>query len=93
MDQMQAQAGQGGGDSSGQELIQNIDQGLSNVAKILTGAPQGGEQLAQRMGAVQAEFRSIIEEAMSGGGQGGGGAQPVMDQSQGTPMGTQGGMR
>jgi len=91
MDEMQAQ-GQGGGDSGGQELIQNIDQGLSNVAKILTGAPQGGEQLAQRMGAVQAEFRSIIEEAMSGGGQGSG-AQPVMDQSQGTPMGAQGGMR
>lgn len=91
MDQMQGQEAQGG-DSSGQELIANVDQGISNIAKILTGAPQGGEQLAQRMGAVQAEFRSIIEEAMSGGSQGGG-SQPVMDQSQGTPMGAQGGMR
>lgn len=90
MDQMQGQAQ--GGDQAGQEMIANVDQGISNIAKILTGAPQGGEQLAQRMGAVQAEFRSIIEEAM-GGGQGGGGAQPVQDQSQGTPMGAQGGMR
>jgi hypothetical protein len=89
MDDMQ---GQEGGGNAGQELISNIDQGLSNVAKLLTGAPQGGEQLSQRMAAVQAEFRSIIEEAMSGGS-GGGGAQPVMDQSQGTPMGAQGGMR
>lgn len=90
MEQME-QGGESGG-NAGQELISNIDQGLSNVAKILTGAPQGGEQLAQRMAALQAEFRSIIEEAMSGGGgQGGGGARPVMDQGQ--PMGAQGGMR
>jgi hypothetical protein len=80
---------------SGMEIIQNIDQGLGMLEQVIASAPNGGSQFAQRMAKIRAEFQALIEEAMQGaqGGSQGGGSQPIMDQSQGQPMGMQGGMR
>lgn len=73
---MQEQGGKGG-------MIENIDQMLGAVAEALAQGP-GGDKMAQRMQALQAEFRSIVMEAQGGGGQGS--PSPQADQSQGMPV-------
>lgn len=74
--------GQGGGD-----IVTMIDDGISQIGQALSQQP-GAEQLAQRLAAVQKEYRSIMEEAMSMmGGQGGGQqSQAVPERGQGTPQ-------
>ena len=75
--------GQGGG---GGDMISMIDDGISQIGQALSQQP-GAEKLAQRLAAVQKEYRSIMEEAMSMmGGSQGGGSQAVPDRSQGMPQ-------
>ena len=95
MDQGMAQGAEGEGeDQDGMAMIKEVDSSLATLEQAISSAPNVGPKLAERMAKVRQEFQAIITEGM-GAAQGGGGqgAQPVMDQSQGQPMGMQGGMR
>lgn len=99
MDQEQGQEQTSEGGVDGQQMIDNLSTGIGNIADALAGAPNGGKEFAMRMKKLQEDFMAIVSEAMQANGQGGGSAQspqgsaPMMDQSQGQPMGMQGGMR
>lgn len=96
MDQAMPQGQEGEGEGQdGMAMIKEVDSSLETLAQAISSAPNVGPKLAERMSKLRAEFQAIITEGM-GAAQGGGapsGAQPVMDQSQGQPMGMQGGMR
>jgi hypothetical protein len=93
----QEQGAEGGVD--GMQMIANVDESLGLIGQALSGAPQGGQEFAARMAKIQADFQALVQEALAANGRGGGapaapqGSSPMMDQSQGQPMGMQGGMR
>lgn len=103
MPQQQGQPPQGQGQGQGQQggantLIKDIDNGLGMMTEALAQIPQAGQDLAKKMDGVRQGYRSVIDEAMAIGQQGG---QPqqrqpqqqpqaVPERGQGTPVGPAG---
>ena len=50
------------------ELIVSTDKGLSQLAAMAASSGAMPEGIAERLGAVRAEFQAIIDELTSGGG-------------------------
>ena len=83
----QDMAGQEGGGVSPEEIVKNVADTINSLAQA---AAQQRPDVAKQLEQIGQQFMQVMSEFV-GGGQGGG-AQPVPERGQGTPMGPQGAM-
>jgi hypothetical protein len=83
----QDMAGQEGGVSP-EEIVKNVADTINSLAQA---AAQQRPDVAKQLEQIGQQFMQVMSEFVGGGGQGGG-AQPVPERGQGTPMGPQGAM-
>jgi hypothetical protein len=78
---------QQGGGVSPEEIVKNVADTINSLAQA---AGQQRPDVAQKLQQIGQQFMQVMSEFVGGGS--GGGAQPVPEQSQGTPQGPQGAM-